>query len=177
MRWVASPTGARLVVDPTSAGLRRELGAVAWSALEVLALAAELTSDGRLVATLNAREVASALGVGRDAAGNALALLRRRELVVLEQSRRAGGHFTSTRYVLRIDVVSESTHPQPRRNRQGHASTPTLFDTPTTDTDHGDAHGTSAKWDSRIAATKLPEISHTLAFSNAPAVEPDGATC
>jgi DNA-binding MarR family transcriptional regulator len=77
------------VIDSTSAGLRRELGAVAWSALEVLALAAELTGDGQLVATLNAREVASALGVGREAAGRALALLRRRELVVLVQSRRA----------------------------------------------------------------------------------------
>ena len=164
-------------VDPTSAGLRRELGAAAWSALEVLALAAELTRDGRLIATLNARQVAFALGVGRDAAGNALALLRRRELIVLEQSRRAGGHFTATSYVIRIDLVTEFTHPQPRRNHRGHASAPTLFDTPTTDSDRDDSDATSATRDSRIAATKLPEMSHTLAFSNAPDVESDGAPC
>jgi hypothetical protein len=84
--WLASSTGPRLILGPSSADLRRELGAVAWSVLEILALAAEVTSERRLVATLNSRQVAAALGVGRDAAGKALSVLRERQLIVLEQS-------------------------------------------------------------------------------------------
>ena len=113
------------------------------------------------------------MGVGRDAAGRALGLLRRRGLVEVEQARRAGGHFTATRYVIRIDVVTETAHPRPRVNHHTHAPTPTLFDTPTTDTDHDTTH------DTRHDPTELthhrnetPGISHTLAFSNAPAVGP-----
>ena len=137
-----SPAGGR--IRPRR-GLRRELGAVAWSALEVLALAAELTGDGQLIATLNARQVAAALGVGRDAAANALALLRRRGLIVVEQSRRAGGHFTCD--ALRDpDRHGERVRASPisRQATERHASAPTLFDTSTTDTDHDAAHATNA---------------------------------
>lgn len=172
--WLVNSEGPRLVVGAASGELRRELGPVAWSTLEILALAAHPTGDGQLTVALNARQVAVALGVGRETAGKALALLRRQGLIVFDQPRADGGHFTGTQYTIRVELLSEPEVPRDRTTRRApRVSAPTLFDTPTTDRDDrppdipgpDDTPIKNGARESHAAATQLPEISHTLALS------------
>ena len=125
-----------LVVGAASAGLRRELGPTPWSVLETLVLAARRTGLGGLVAGVNGREIATAVGVGRDAATKALALLRARGLIMLDQPRGDGGQFRAVRYEIRVQRVGVT----PRSTRRTHTAsvrqqpaTMTLFDPPTVD--------------------------------------------
>ncbi len=129
--WLADTARPRLILVDTSAVLRRELGPVAWSAFEVLALSAQLERDGRLTLAMNARELAAVLGVGRDAATRALAVLRDRHLIALEQPRH-GGQFAGTRYTVHV----RRGEPEVARNRAPRPvssglrmTMPTLFDT------------------------------------------------
>jgi hypothetical protein len=94
----------RLEIGPDSAVARRELGVVAWSVLEVLALVGE-DRDGRWVATTNARDLASRLGIGKDRVAAALATLRHAGLVVAHTNRDAkSARFAASCYEVRLPV-------------------------------------------------------------------------
>jgi hypothetical protein len=181
LRWRIDGEGVVVEVTRASMRLRRELGPVAWSLLETFVLAAQPGSDGQLVARGNARDVAAAVGVGRDSATKALVVLRDRQLIALEQPRHHGGRFGTTRYVIRVgrrrDVPGEE--PRARRRgggRQSRVATPTLFDSATTDTDateddhptgqHADAERDpdSASTPDESTTRRLPKKPHTLAL-------------
>jgi hypothetical protein len=81
-------TGPTLLVTGDSRGWRRQLGALAWAALEHLALAAQPDELG-WVAAVGVRDVAAGLGVTKDTAARAVATLARADLVTLT---RVGTH-------------------------------------------------------------------------------------
>jgi DNA-binding transcriptional ArsR family regulator len=163
-----------LLVNADAAALRRDLGPVPWCALEILALAARPDHEGRLVASVNARDLARRLGVGRDAATSALSALRRHGLVISDERRGARGRFAGTELV--VELPMEAPAGQRKRRVPRPMSEPTLFDKPiptsddptarsdaqprpvTTD-DHADTrtHG-------QASPTSLPPITHTLAL-------------
>ena len=154
--WQVDGDELVLVVSAASAGLRRELGPTAWSVLESLVLAARPTVVGELVARANAREIAAAAGVGRDAATKALALLRDRGLIVMEQPRSNGGQFHAARYVIRVERLGEA----PPTKRRAHTisarervATPTLFGPPTSDTRNPDDDDPSP--DARLSSDRV----------------------
>jgi hypothetical protein len=96
-----------LEVGAESEAARRALGAVAWSVLETLALTGQ-DLDGRWVATTNARDLASRLGVGKDRAAAALAALRRAGLVAPRASRDATtARFTASSYEITLPVSQD----------------------------------------------------------------------
>lgn len=129
--------GASLVVTAGSLPARRTLGPVAWSALEVLALQARQDAAGALVAVLGVRELAGQLGVGRDAAANALSTLRSFGVISARQQRAGRGRFDGTRHTILLPVVAEpspTSRTGSRRSRPAREATrPTslsLFDDP-----------------------------------------------
>ena len=168
-----------LVVGAVSEELRRELGPTAWSVLETLVLGGELTGVGALVASTNAGEIATKVGVGRDAATKALARLRAHGLIVLDQPRGEGGQFRAARYGISVKRAGEA----PTTTRRAGASprrrmaTPTLFDTPTIDTsdsDHDDQPVTQGPaytaisnrvQHSRASLPQSRDFPHTLALA------------
>jgi hypothetical protein len=95
----------RLEIGTNSHAARRELGVVAWSVLEVLALVGT-DVDGRWVATTNARDLASRLGIGKDRVAAALATLRSVGLVVAHTNRDArSARFAASCYEVRLAVA------------------------------------------------------------------------
>jgi hypothetical protein len=163
-----------LLVNADAAALRRDLGAVPWCALEILALAARPDGEGRLVASLNTRDLAALLGVGRDAATNALSVLRRRGLVISDERRGAGGRFAATELVVQLPMEPRASQRKQRVSRP--VSEPTLFDTSTSTSDDPnaptDAHPRPVTTDDpadtrthrQAPPTSLPPIAHTLAL-------------
>jgi hypothetical protein len=107
-------TGIRIIVHDDTVGLeigaestvaRRDLGAVAWSVLETLALTTE-DVDGQRVATTNARDLALRLNIGKDRAAAALRALRAAGLVAVHLSRDATtSRFAASSYEVRLPVV------------------------------------------------------------------------
>jgi DNA-binding transcriptional ArsR family regulator len=73
-----------LLVGPESRQWRRQLGALAWVALEELALAAHPDDQG-WAAPLGVREIASAIGTTKDTAARAVAALGAAGLVTLDR--------------------------------------------------------------------------------------------
>ncbi len=126
----------QLVVTADSAPLRRELGPLAWCALEILVISARTDSDRRPIASVSARDLAGLLGVGRDAAANALAVLRGFGLVARSERRGSGGRFASAELVVLLPVENTEPVMVTRRHSSRRAPEPTLFDPPTTDPDH-----------------------------------------
>ena len=136
-----------LRVDAGSIEVRRELGVVAWSVLEVLALGGAVNDAGRWMVYSNARDLAGSLGIGKDRAAAALADLRRVGLIVAHVERdQRSARFARSRYEVRIPVshdtdtaLSASVDEPVRlstaatRSRRAHAAddTPNLFDQPT----------------------------------------------
>ncbi len=134
---------AELVVGTESVDARRELGVVAWSVLEVLALGGSLDGSGRWVANSNVREIGQRLGIGKDRAAAALTVLRGAGLVVAQVGRDRGSRFAPSCYEVRLPVsrntdteplppvepevrprVSGRVHPRPRTADH----VPSLFD-------------------------------------------------
>ena len=104
LRIVVRGDAAHLEVHASAEVARRELGAVTWSVLEVLALAGQVV-DGRWVATTNARDIATRLGIGKNAAAAALSSLRSAGLVVAHASRDATtARFAAGSYEVRVPV-------------------------------------------------------------------------
>jgi hypothetical protein len=69
-----------LVIGPESQQSRRKLGALAWAALEHLALSARQDEHG-WAAPVGVRDVATAIGVTKDTAARAVATLATAGLV------------------------------------------------------------------------------------------------
>lgn len=91
--------------------LRRELGPVAWCALECLVGG---SNDGHTT-TASVRAMAEELGVAKNTAHRALAALVRRGLVEAIQSRDDAGRFQPGRYRLHVgDLLSRTTTAQSR---------------------------------------------------------------
>jgi len=89
-----------IVVEAGSGPLRRVLSATAWVVLEEVALGAESTGDGRLVAATSARQVAAGLAIDAGTAAGALRQLRRRGILTLERQPGPGGRFGLSTYSL-----------------------------------------------------------------------------
>jgi hypothetical protein len=101
LRIIVPGDTVSLEICGASVAARRELGPVAWSVLEVLALAG-CDEDGTWVATTNARDLAGRLGIGKDRAAAALSVLRRAGLVAAHTSRDAAtSRFAASRYEMR----------------------------------------------------------------------------
>lgn len=133
-----------LRVDAGSADTRRELGVMAWSVLEVLALGGAVDDSGRWMTYSNARDLARSLGIGKDRATAALADLRRAGLIAAHVERdQRSARFARGRYEVRIPVSHNTdtapgasidepvrlspTATRPRRARATD-SVPNLFD-------------------------------------------------
>lgn len=123
------PASASLLVTAGSQLARRAMGPVAWSALEVLALQARQDEAGALVVVLGVRDLAGQLGVGRDAAANALSTLRSSGVISAAQQRAGRGRFDGTRHTILLPVVFE---PEPASQRRTRKSRPARDATPTT---------------------------------------------
>jgi DNA-binding transcriptional ArsR family regulator len=178
------PEGPGLVVSAASGSLRQAAGPVAWSALELVALSARLDATGALVVTVGVRELAGRLGVGRDAAANALTRLRELGLVSAAQQRAGGGRFDGTLYTIRLPVLPEPSRgtrarsPSPRRARE--TITPTslsLFGDPADEAtdlptaspiDATDASNASGSDHSTQVPREVPKKLHELAFDRMP---------
>ncbi|MGH9025168.1 MAG: helix-turn-helix domain-containing protein [Acidimicrobiia bacterium] len=100
------PAGAR------AAALRRELGPVAWCALECLI---ERSDDGRTTAA-TVRAVATDLGVAKNTAHRAVATLTRAGLVEPVQTRDRNGKFRPGHYQLHLCNLLVAT-PRARSHR------------------------------------------------------------
>ena len=138
-----------LRVDPGSGEVRRELGVAAWSVLELLALGGASDGSGRWMVYSNARDLARSLGIGKDRAAAALAVLRGAGLIAAHVERdQRSARFARSRYEIRLPVsvsrdtdkarpasIDEPIRPSPTttRSRHGHATDhiPNLFDQPT----------------------------------------------
>ena len=113
IRIVVHDDTTELTLDSASVEARRNLGVVAWSVLEVVALAGS-DEDGAWVATTNARDLAARLGVGKDRVAAALGVLRAAGLVVIHTSRDTStSRFAASRYEVRIPVSRASQVPTP----------------------------------------------------------------
>lgn len=110
--------------------LRRSVGPTAWAVLADLRLDARTDDDGQLVVAASARQVAANVGIGKDAAAQALrrlitaGVLRRRP-----QGTDDAGRFDRCAY----EIHSEFGHPSPPRPPK--PDTALLPDTGTADTE------------------------------------------
>jgi len=107
-------TGTRsIVVHPAAAALRRQLGAQAWSALEVLIAATDASEPN--VVVISVRSLALELGVSTNTAARALTALCAAGLVASRQERFSNGRFSTGSYELtiaaQIITVDASTAP------------------------------------------------------------------
>jgi hypothetical protein len=94
-----------LRLGPESGLMRERLGMSAWVALETLVLAAVPDGRGGIVAATSARDLAGKLGIGKDRAAAALAVLRDAGLLVqVAPSAGRSGRFVAHRYEIRLPV-------------------------------------------------------------------------
>ncbi|HEV2809386.1 MAG TPA: helix-turn-helix domain-containing protein [Acidimicrobiales bacterium] len=97
--------------SPRAATLRRDLGPVAWCALECLV---ERSDDGRTTAA-SVRAVAAELGVAKNTAHRALAVLVRAGIAEAVQGRTTDGRFRRGGYRLHLgDLVPNPPAPPTR---------------------------------------------------------------
>jgi hypothetical protein len=136
IRIVVDGARAVLEVDMDSGAARRDLGVVAWSVLETLALAGQDAAGG-WVATTNARDLGRRLGIGKDRAASALAILRGAGLVAQQTSRDATtARFATSSYEIMLPIArntdrsqhssARSTAADPRLKRQPRRDDATL---------------------------------------------------
>lgn len=112
----------RTVPVGAHAELRRELGPVAWCALECLV---ERSDDGRTSAT-TVRAVATDLGVAKNTAHRAMTALASAGLIEPEQRRGRDGKFEPGRYVLHLgDLLGTMPTPTPSRTSRPARRAPT----------------------------------------------------
>ena len=113
IRIVVDGASTELTVDAASVAARRDLGVVAWSVLELVALAGT-DEGGAWVATTNARDLAGRLGVGKDRVAAALGVLRAARLVVAHRGRDASTlRFAASRYEVQVPISPTSHAPTP----------------------------------------------------------------
>jgi hypothetical protein len=174
---VLGPEGTALLVSAGSRSIRRALGPVAWSALEQLALSARRDTAGVLVVTVGVRDLAGLLGVGRDAAANALSRLRDLGLISASQQRAGRGRFDGTRHTILLPVRSE---PSARSRTRSQTRRPAREDTRLTSlslfddvpspsrVSVTDARDASILDHSTPVADDVPKKLHELAFDRMP---------
>ncbi len=105
-------TGCTLWIDARSRAWRRQLGVLAWAALEDLALAAH-PSDQGWVAPVGVRDIARGIGVTKDTAARAVHILSSARLVVFERvAGRDGGPRSGYRLQL-PDGIQVRPRPKP----------------------------------------------------------------
>lgn len=115
---------ADLVLGAGAVALRRQVGPLAWCALEVLMARGRPASDGS-VAPASVRAVADELGVAANTAHRALKTLRTAGLLEHHQSRTDAGFFGVTSYRLIVPFealrqcsrLPELASPKPSRRR------------------------------------------------------------
>ena len=115
---------AALVIGTDSRHWRRQLGPLAWAALEHLALAAHSDHHG-WAAPLGVRDIAAGIGVTKDTAARAVTVLRTAGLVTLEQLDRSDGrrrsgyrlHFPDGIQLRACPSDQDSPLPKPHRDR------------------------------------------------------------
>lgn len=90
-----------------AADLRRSLGPVAWCALESLL---DRSDDGRTSAS-SVRALAVDLGVAKNTAHRAIAVLVRAGIIEAAQTRGTDGRFQPGRYVLHLGDLLDSPAP------------------------------------------------------------------
>lgn len=118
--------GGCLVVGDGAAAVRRDVGATAWAALEVLASQADRRGD-RLVVASSVRGVADALGLAKNTAHRAVRRLVEAGLVEPDQTRANDGRFLAGLYVLALppDVLRlVSDEPAERRSAPRSVASP-----------------------------------------------------
>ncbi len=93
-------------------------------------LEARVDVDGQLVARLGPRQLAKAVGVGKDTAARAVLVLRRRELVSIEEQRAGNGRFCGAYYVIHLAVSLNADTVRVSRRSERAMPAPTLFDVP-----------------------------------------------
>jgi DNA-binding transcriptional ArsR family regulator len=138
-----NPTGAAhhqgpapVVVGSAAAPLRSSLGPLPWCALECL-VARATVNDSSPLADASVRSLAVELGVAKNTAHRALAVLLAAGLATAEHERRSDGTFGPGRYRLHVepDVLSVSAGSGGRTPRAtakpGRAGRPNGDDTPT----------------------------------------------
>jgi hypothetical protein len=99
--------------SPRAATLRRDLGPVAWCALECLV---ERSDDGRTAAA-SVRAVAAELGVAKNTAHRALVALVRAGIAEAVQDRTTDGRFRRGGYRLDLGDLVPSPPALPTRTR------------------------------------------------------------
>jgi len=139
IRIVVAGAATELAVDRASAAARRQLGVVAWSVLEAVALAGT-PEEGAWVATTNTRDLAAQMGVGKDRVAAALGVLRTAGLVISHPSRDTStSRFAPSRYEVRLPLTSSREtpgsdtpptrpHPPSPRTRRGYTNPPDALD-------------------------------------------------
>lgn len=105
---------------PRAATVRRELGPVAWCALECLL---ERSDDGHTTVA-SVRAVAADLDVAKNTAHRAMTTLARAGLIEPLQERDTDGRFRPGRYRLHLgDLLTAAPAPTPSRTRHRAATT------------------------------------------------------
>jgi len=105
MVQVGSDGRVELRLGPESGLMRERLGTTAWVALEALVFAAAPDRRGGIVVATSARDLAGKLGIGKDRAAAALAVLRDAGLLVaVESSAGRSGRFVAHRYEITLPV-------------------------------------------------------------------------
>ena len=93
------PNATPQAIGPNARRLRRELGAIAWCALEVIA--EQAVADGAtLIARVGVRRLASEMDVATNTAARAVRALLDRGLLVRSQRRARSGRFERGLYEL-----------------------------------------------------------------------------
>lgn len=109
-----SEDSARLTLGSGAVPLRRELGPLAWCALECLA---SRSGPGRNGATAEAsvRSLVVDLGAAKNTAHRAISALVRAGLISPVQDRHHDGRFGAGEYRLHVDGILTATCPKPAR--------------------------------------------------------------
>ena len=104
-------------VFPSSRGVKRAVGLVAWGILEDIALDARLDDRGRLVADTNVRRIAGNLGLSKTTVQKHLTVLREFGFVFHEELREAdSGRYEQVRYVIDQSACIERFTTTPGRH-------------------------------------------------------------
>jgi DNA-binding transcriptional ArsR family regulator len=101
-----------VIVGAAAAQVRRNLGPVAWCALEVLATAPTTDGGDAWVASSSVRTLAARIGVAKNTAHRALTTLRKAGIVASIQHRDSNGEFGSCAH--RLNVAADVLRRQPR---------------------------------------------------------------
>jgi hypothetical protein len=99
-------------VGPAAADIRRTVGPMAWCAFEVLATTPPVDGGDAWIVSSSVRALATRMGVAKNTAHRAIAMLRGAGLVSTVQRRRGSGEFGSCAYRLTVNADVLSRQPE-----------------------------------------------------------------